>query len=99
MATSSWCPPTRTHAGRSSAGTDGWRARRSAHGSRAGALSFNWRLLLAPEEVLDYVIWHEVCHLAVPDHSPRFWALVADHCPDHRERAAWLRANAATLVL
>ncbi len=67
--------------------------------SRAGALSFNWRLLLAPEQVLDYVIWHEVCHLAVPDHSPRFWALVAEHCPDHRERAAWLRANAATLVL
>ncbi len=67
--------------------------------SRAGTLSFNWRLLLAPEEVLDYVIWHEVCHLAVPDHSPRFWALVADHCPDHRERAAWLRTNAATLVL
>jgi predicted metal-dependent hydrolase len=67
--------------------------------SRAGALSFSWRLLLAPAPVLDYVVWHEVCHLAVPDHSPRFWALVAEHCPDHRERAAWLRANAATLVL
>ncbi len=67
--------------------------------SRSGALSFNWRLLLAPEPVLDYVIWHELCHLAVPDHSPRFWALVASRCPAHRERAAWLRANAATLVL
>jgi hypothetical protein len=67
--------------------------------SRAGTLSFNWRLLLAPETVLDYVIWHEICHLAVMDHSPRFWALVAHYCPDHRAHAAWLRRNSATLVL
>ena len=67
--------------------------------SRAGALSFNWRLLLAPEAVLDYVIWHEVCHLAVMDHSPRFWNLVAHYCPDHRTHAAWLRRNSGTLVL
>ncbi len=67
--------------------------------SRGGAMSFNWRLLLAPSEVLDYVIWHEVCHLEVMDHSPRFWKLVALHCPEHAERAAWLRHNAATLVL
>ena len=40
-------------------------------------MSFNWRLLLAPEPVLDYVVWHEVCHLEVMDHSPRFWALLA----------------------
>ncbi|MCL2419752.1 MAG: M48 family metallopeptidase [Conexibacteraceae bacterium] len=67
--------------------------------SRNRALSFNWRLLLAPEAVLDYVIWHEVCHLQVMDHSPRFWALVARHCPEHRAHAAWLRRNAGTLVL
>lgn len=67
--------------------------------SRSGAMSFNWRLLLAPEAVLDYVVWHEVCHLAVMDHSPRFWSLVAHHCPSHREHAAWLRRNAGTLVL
>ena len=36
-----------------------------------GAMSFNWRLLLAPERVLEYVIWHEVCHLEILDHSPR----------------------------
>lgn len=67
--------------------------------SRSGAISFNWRLLLAPEAVLDYVVWHEVCHLSVMDHSPRFWALVARHCPDHRAHAAWLRRNSGTLVL
>ena len=43
--------------------------------SPSGAMSFNWRLLLAPEPVLDYVVWHEVCHLEVMDHSPRFWKL------------------------
>jgi predicted metal-dependent hydrolase len=65
----------------------------------AGALSFNWRLLLAPEAVLDYVVWHEVCHLQAMNHSPRFWSLVAAHCPDYREHAAWLRRHGGTLVL
>jgi predicted metal-dependent hydrolase len=67
--------------------------------SATGAMSFNWRLLLAPEPVLDYVVWHEVCHLEVMDHSPRFWALLAGRCPDYRVHAGWLRRNGATLVL
>jgi predicted metal-dependent hydrolase len=67
--------------------------------SRSGAMSFNWRLLLAPEAVLDYVIWHEVCHLEVMDHSPRFWALVERWCPDWREQARWLRRHGQTLIL
>jgi predicted metal-dependent hydrolase len=67
--------------------------------SRSGTMSFNWRLLLAPEQVLDYVVWHEVCHLQVLDHSPRFWRLVARHFPDYREQVRWLRRNGATLVL
>ena len=45
--------------------------------SSTGAMSFNWRLLLAPPEVLDYVVEHEVCHLEVMDHSPAFWRLLA----------------------
>jgi len=67
--------------------------------SRSGAMSFNWRLLLAPEPVLDYVVWHEVCHLRVMDHSPRFWRLLAEHCPGYREHKAWLRRHGGTLVL
>jgi predicted metal-dependent hydrolase len=67
--------------------------------SRAGAMSFNWRLLLAPEPVLDYVVWHEVCHLEVMDHSPRFWRLLESRSPGYREPLRWLRANGATLVL
>ena len=62
-------------------------------------MSFNWRLLLAPEPVLDYVVWHEVCHLEVMDHSPRFWALLDRHCPGYREQKRWLRRHGQTLVL
>ena len=67
--------------------------------SSSGRMSFNWRLLLAPESVLDYVVWHEVCHLEVPDHSPRFWALVERRRPGWREDRDWLRRNGATLVI
>jgi predicted metal-dependent hydrolase len=67
--------------------------------SRTGAMSFNWRLLLAAEPVLDYVVWHEVCHLEVMDHSPRFWALLAGRCPDYAAHRRWLRQHGATLVL
>jgi predicted metal-dependent hydrolase len=67
--------------------------------SAEGRMSFNWRLLLAPEEVVDYVVWHEVCHLHVHDHSPKFWNLLEKRCPDYKLHAAWLRRHGATLVL
>ena len=67
--------------------------------SRSGAMSFNWRLLLAPEPVLDYVVWHEVCHLEVMDHSQKFWALLESRWPCWRDHARWLRRHGGTLVL
>ena len=67
--------------------------------SSSGAMSFNWRLLLAPAPVLDYVVEHEVCHLEVMDHSPRFWRLLAARVPDWRTHSAWLRRYGATLHL
>jgi predicted metal-dependent hydrolase len=67
--------------------------------SSSGAMSFNWRLLLAPAAILDYVVEHEVCHLEVMDHSPRFWRLLAARVPDWREHSAWLRRYGATLHL
>ena len=67
--------------------------------SRSGTMSFNWRLMLAPEAVLDYVVWHEVCHLEVMDHSRRFWRLLEARCPGYREQLRWLRRNGAALVL
>jgi predicted metal-dependent hydrolase len=67
--------------------------------SSSGAMSFNWRLLLAPEGVLEYVIWHEVCHLEIPNHSQRFWALLEKRLPGFHEPHGWLRRHGATLVL
>lgn len=67
--------------------------------SSSGVMSFNWRLLLAPEPVLDYVVWHEACHLRVLDHSSAFWALVRRHCPEYEEHRRWLRLQGSTLVL
>jgi predicted metal-dependent hydrolase len=67
--------------------------------SSSGAMSFNWRLLLAPEEILDYVVEHEVAHLEVLDHSPRFWRLLASRCSRYREHERWLRANGTALRL
>jgi predicted metal-dependent hydrolase len=67
--------------------------------SASGRMSFNWRLLLAPERVLEYVVWHEVCHLEILDHSPRFWASVARRWPGYQRDRAWLRQHGATLVL
>ena len=67
--------------------------------SATGAIAINWRLLLGPEEVLDYVIWHEACHLAVMDHSPRFWGLLARHVPSYEQPRDWLRRSAPALTL
>jgi predicted metal-dependent hydrolase len=59
--------------------------------SSTGAMSFSWRLLLASEPVLAYVVEHEVAHLDVMDHSRRFWNLLESRCPDYREHERWLR--------
>ena len=65
--------------------------------SRQGNLNFNWRLLLAPLPVLDYVVVHELCHLKELNHSPRFWQLVALACPDYATHRAWLRRHGREL--
>jgi predicted metal-dependent hydrolase len=67
--------------------------------STTGAMSFNWRLLLAPAEILDYVVEHEVAHLDVQDHSLRFWRLLASRCPRSDEHEAWLRRHGHALRL
>jgi predicted metal-dependent hydrolase len=67
--------------------------------STSGSMSFNWRLLLAPSEILDYVVEHEVAHLDVQDHSPRFWRLLGSRCPAWREHEAWLRRHGHALRL
>ena len=67
--------------------------------SSTGAMSFNWRLLLAPAEILDYVVEHEVAHLEVHDHSARFWRLLGSRCPDYEHHEAWLKRHGQSLRL
>lgn len=63
-----------------------------------GNLNFNCLLMLAPDEVLDYVIVHELCHIKHHDHSKAFWAEVAGVLPDYKARRAWLKKNGALLT-
>jgi predicted metal-dependent hydrolase len=65
--------------------------------STSGALSFSWRLVLAPPFVLDYLAAHEVAHLAHMNHGPRFWALVARTMPRHEEARDWLSRYGSSL--
>jgi predicted metal-dependent hydrolase len=58
--------------------------------SRNGNLSFNWKLIKTPPEVIDYVIVHEIAHLKQMNHSARFWALVERYCPDYKNHRKWL---------
>jgi predicted metal-dependent hydrolase len=60
--------------------------------SRTGHICLNWRLVQMPDSVRDYVILHELMHLKRMDHSPKFWNLVLQACPDFRDARAWLRA-------
>ena len=70
---------------------------RWASASASGALSFSWRLVLAPPFVLDAVVVHELAHLRVRNHSRRFWALVEHHAPRTLEARRWLREHATEL--
>lgn len=65
--------------------------------SSTGVLSFSWRLILAPGEVLDYVAAHEVAHLAEMNHGPRFWALVQQAVPEMEAKRRWLRRHGSGL--
>jgi hypothetical protein len=61
--------------------------------SALGNLSFNWRLIMAPDFVLRYLVVHEAVHLAVPDHSQKFWLTVQSICRETEQARRWLVAN------
>jgi predicted metal-dependent hydrolase len=65
--------------------------------SAKGSISFSWRLVLAPEPVVDYVVAHEVAHLAEMNHGPRFWRLVRTLAPDCATPRAWLKRHRSWL--
>jgi len=61
--------------------------------SARSTLSFNWRLLAAPQPVLEYIVVHELAHLRHRNHSKRYWAFVKEHFPGYKEQERWLRRN------
>jgi predicted metal-dependent hydrolase len=67
--------------------------------SARGTLSFTWRLVMAPADVIDYVVVHELCHLKVLSHSKVFWAHVAGILPDYKKQRAWLKVHGERLQL
>jgi len=64
-----------------------------------GDIQFNWKLILAPIDVIDYVIVHELCHLTHHNHSALFWQLVAHHYPNFKQARQWLKENGSQLEL
>jgi predicted metal-dependent hydrolase len=66
--------------------------------SSKGVLSFSWRLVFAPEPIVQYVVAHEVAHLIEMNHGPRFWRIVASLVPDSAGPRAWLRRHRAELL-
>lgn len=66
--------------------------------SSRGNLNFNWRLVLAPVPVLDYVVIHELAHRREMNHSPRFWSIVAEMMPDYQTHRKWLRDHGDSLM-
>lgn len=67
--------------------------------SSGGVISLNWRLVQTPDGVRDYIIYHELMHLREMNHSERFWARVAEVCPDWEAAEHWLRRNGSLLGL
>ncbi len=65
--------------------------------SSSGNLNFSWRLILMPEQVIDYIVAHEVAHLRHMNHSPDFWKLVSEICPLMEQSRHWLKINGTSL--
>ena len=66
--------------------------------STTGTLGLNWRLMMAPVEIVEYVVIHELAHLREPNHTDAFWSLVADHDSDYKQHARWLENNSTHLI-
>ena len=66
--------------------------------SSSGTLGLNWRLMMAPSEIIDYVVIHELAHLREPNHTNEFWRLVSKYDPDYAEHADWLDEHSTQLI-
>ncbi|OYR67538.1 metal-dependent hydrolase [Halorubrum ezzemoulense] len=66
--------------------------------STTGTISLNWRLVMAPPEVVDYVVVHELAHLREANHDDRFWSIVAEYDPEYESHAQWLEEHSTELI-
>lgn len=66
--------------------------------STTGTLGLNWRLMMAPPEVVDYIVVHELAHLREPNHNSSFWSIVSEYDPEYESHAKWLTENSAQLI-
>lgn len=67
--------------------------------SGKGNLNFNWKIMMAPDEIIDYLVVHELCHLLHMNHSKEFWSSVEAILPDYKVRERWLKKNGTLLTL
>ena len=67
--------------------------------SIAGGIQYNWKIIIAPERIVNYVVIHELCHILHHNHSPAFWKAVEKYCHDYRDCSAWLKINGGRLEI
>ena len=67
--------------------------------SPKGVVSYNWRIILAPHKIVDYIVVHELCHLIEPNHSSKYWKQVMSVIPDYENSKEWLKNNGSSLLI
>lgn len=65
----------------------------------SGDITYNWRIIMAPQPIVDYVVVHELCHRLEHNHSPRYWRHVQNIIPDFKDRRSWLKTNGSALII
>jgi hypothetical protein len=66
--------------------------------TKSGAINLNLNLVKAPEDVIDYIVLHELCHIKIKEHSHHYWDLLHKFMPDYHDKAEWLKANGSNLL-
>lgn len=74
-------------------------AKRWGSCTKRGVVNLNWRIIMAPMSIVDYVVVHELCHLRYENHTPEFWRALSSVLPDYEMRRLWLRVNGASLTI
>jgi predicted metal-dependent hydrolase len=66
--------------------------------TRKGSINFNMNLIKAPQDVIDYIVLHEICHLRIRGHSHHYWDLVYRYMPNYQDKIEWLKTNGRMLI-